>query len=57
MNANAVFEDGCRGDAIQCRNATTPNRATVPYGAEMRNFRELVREMREDAPRLRAGKF
>jgi hypothetical protein len=27
------------------------------YGAEMRHFRELVREMREDARRLRAEKF
>jgi hypothetical protein len=27
------------------------------YGAKERNFRELVREMREDARRLRAGKF
>ena len=27
------------------------------YGAEMQNFRELVREMREDARRLRTEKF
>jgi hypothetical protein len=27
------------------------------YGAEMRHFRELVREMREDARRLRTEKF
>ena len=27
------------------------------YGAEMRTFRELVREMREDAQRLRAERF
>jgi hypothetical protein len=27
------------------------------YGAKERNFRELVREMREDARRLRAEKF
>ncbi len=30
LNANAVSEDDCRGDAIQRQNATTPNRATVP---------------------------
>jgi hypothetical protein len=27
------------------------------YGAEERNFREIVREIREDARRLRAEKF
>jgi hypothetical protein len=27
------------------------------YGAEMRNFRALVRELRDDARRLRAEKF
>jgi hypothetical protein len=27
------------------------------YGAEMRNFRVLVRELRDDARRLRAEKF
>ena len=27
------------------------------YGAEMRHFRELVRELREDARRLKAEKF
>jgi hypothetical protein len=27
------------------------------YGAEMRRFRELVREMREDARRLKAERF
>ena len=30
LNAYAVSEDDCRGDAIQRQNATTPNRATVP---------------------------
>src|SRR3954447_23170583 len=30
LNANAVAEDDCPGDVIQRRNATTPNRATVP---------------------------
>ncbi len=30
LDANAVSEDDCRGDAIQRQNATTPNRATVP---------------------------
>jgi len=32
LNANVVSEDDCQGDAIQRRNATTPTRATVPYG-------------------------
>jgi hypothetical protein len=30
LHADAVSEDECRGEAIQCRNATTPNRAAVP---------------------------
>src|SRR5215211_4462901 len=31
LNANAVAEDDCSGDVIQRQNATTPNRATVPF--------------------------